>query len=386
MMSAVFAALLFLPQFFQKILGDNPLEAGAGLLPMMVVFAVTSFVAGGLYERLGAKVIVTAGAVCLTAGAFLISLIDSDSGYGAVVPGMVVLYRRRLFYSSITTAAVTALDPSRSSLAGGLVYMFQVAAGRAGLTTTVFVTASEDSLQKDLSGSRLDKSDVDALHGALAGTESSAEILARFSRGAADRILELIREAFAAGMQWASGSWRRSRSSACSSRCLSWAARYSTGTSLRRSPLSHPREARASPRGRRGCARASLPPGGSISLPALPVQRRDVHSRSPARQAAAWTAAPSATSSSASGTSTRRPTAARPSAARSPAGAAADQDQRRGRVEPRAELRQLRSASTSDAAAPSYAASRISSRLVECRRPAIIPAARGRFGVRSPSR
>ena len=47
MMSAVFfAALLFLPQFFQKILGDNPLEAGAGLLPMMVVFAVTSFVAG----------------------------------------------------------------------------------------------------------------------------------------------------------------------------------------------------------------------------------------------------------------------------------------------------------------------------------------------------
>ena len=70
--------------------------------------------------------IVTAGAVCLTAGAFLISLIDSDSGYGAVVPGMVVLgIGVGLFYASITTAAVTALDPSRSSLAGGLVYMFR---------------------------------------------------------------------------------------------------------------------------------------------------------------------------------------------------------------------------------------------------------------------
>ena len=110
-----------------------------------------------------------------------------------------------LFYSSITTAAVTALDPSRSSLAGGIVYMFQVAGGAVGLglTTTVFVTASEDSLQKNLAGGRLDKSEVDALHGALAGTESSTEILARFSRGVADRILELIREAFAAGMQWA---------------------------------------------------------------------------------------------------------------------------------------------------------------------------------------
>ena len=207
MMSAVFfAALLFLPQFFQKILGHSPLEAGAGLLPMMALFALTSFVAGGLYNRLGAKLIVSAGAVCLTVGAFLISLIERDSGYVALVPGMAVMgIGVGLFYSSITTAGVTALDPSRSSLAGGIVYMFQIAGGSVGLglTTTVFVTASEDRLQKDLAETRLDNDDVDALHGALAGTESSAEILARFSQSVADRLLELIRDAFAAGMQWA---------------------------------------------------------------------------------------------------------------------------------------------------------------------------------------
>ena len=207
MMSAVFfSALLFLPQFFQKILGSSPLEAGAGLLPMMAVFAITSFVAGGLYERLGPKLMVSSGALCMALGAFLVSLIERDSGFGAVVPGMVVMgIGVGLFYSSVTTAGVTALDPSRSSLAGGIVYMFQVAGGSVGLglTTTVFVTASEDRLQRDLADSRLDKSDVDALHGALAGTESSTEILARFSRGVADRMLELIRDAFAAGMQWA---------------------------------------------------------------------------------------------------------------------------------------------------------------------------------------
>lgn len=38
-----------------------------------------------------------------------------------------------LFYSSITTVAVTALDPSQSSLAGGIVYMCQVAGGAIGL-------------------------------------------------------------------------------------------------------------------------------------------------------------------------------------------------------------------------------------------------------------
>ena len=206
LMSAVFfASLLFLPQFFQKILGYGPLEAGAGLLPMMAVFAVTSFVAGGLYERLGAKVIVSAGAVCLTLGAFLISLIERDSGFAALVPGMVVTgIGVGLFYSSITTAAVTALDPSRSSLAGGIVYMFQVAGGSVGLglTTTVFITASEDRLQKDLSG---------AGSAGRTPTRFTGRSRAPTPRGdpralpgqIADRLLELIRDAFAAGMQWA---------------------------------------------------------------------------------------------------------------------------------------------------------------------------------------
>jgi EmrB/QacA subfamily drug resistance transporter len=205
-MSAVFfAALLYLPQFFQKILQYSPLEAGAGLLPMMAVFAATSFVAGWLYSRLGAKPIVSAGALCLAVGSFLISLVDRDSGFGALVPGMVILGMGvGLFYSSVTTAAVTALDPSRSSLAGGLVYMFQVAGGAVGLglTTTVFITASEDRLQKDLAGGRLSGEDAEALQGALAGTDTAADILARFSERTADRLLELVREAFAAGMQW----------------------------------------------------------------------------------------------------------------------------------------------------------------------------------------
>jgi MFS family permease len=195
--------LLFLPQFMQKILGWNPLQAGAGLLPLMAVFAASSFAAGPLYERLGAKTVVTAGAACLAGGTFLISLIGPDSGWGELVPGMVVTgLGVGLFYSSITTAAVTALDPSRSSLAGGIVYMFQVAGGSVGLglTTTVFTTASEDRLQSATSD--LSDSEIQAVQGALAGTESAAEVLGRHAAGAADRLVELVREAFMAGLTW----------------------------------------------------------------------------------------------------------------------------------------------------------------------------------------
>jgi EmrB/QacA subfamily drug resistance transporter len=205
-MSAVFfAVLLFVPQFFEKILGYGPLEAGAAMLPMMAVFAATSFVAGPLYNRLGAKTVVSAGALCLTAGTFMISLIDRDSGWASLVPGLVVTgIGVGLFYSSITTAGVTALDPSRSSLAGGIVYMCQIAGGSIGLglTTTVFTTASEDALQADLAGTRLSGAEVDSLHGALAGTDSATELLARFPSATADRLVELVRESFAAGMQW----------------------------------------------------------------------------------------------------------------------------------------------------------------------------------------
>jgi hypothetical protein len=97
---------------------------------------------------------------------------------------------------------VTALDPSRSSLAGGIVYMFQIAGGSIGLglTTTVFTTASEDKLQSSTEGLR--ESEIDSVQGVLAGTESAGEVIARLGSGAAERITELVREAFVSGLTW----------------------------------------------------------------------------------------------------------------------------------------------------------------------------------------
>lgn len=148
LMSAIFfAALLYLPQFMSKGLGYSALTSGAGLLPMMGTFALTSFVAGSLYNRLGAKPIVSVGGAFLGVGIFLLSFVESDSDYVSLVPGMIVLgIGVGLFYSSITTAAVTALDPSRSSLAGGIVYMCQIAGGAIGLGLNTAIVASAPSL------------------------------------------------------------------------------------------------------------------------------------------------------------------------------------------------------------------------------------------------
>ena len=152
MMSAIFfAALLYVPQFMMKSLGYSAIRAGAGLLPMMGVFAATSFAAGPLYGILGPKRIVCLGATFLAAGMLLLARIAPASPYGALVPGMVVLgVGIGLFYSSITTAAITALDPSRAGLAGGIVYMFQIGGGSIGLGLNTAIVASSAVLAEGI--------------------------------------------------------------------------------------------------------------------------------------------------------------------------------------------------------------------------------------------
>jgi len=206
MMSATFfASLLYLPQFMIKLFGYNPVEAGLGMLPMMGLFALASFVAGPLYNRLGPKLIIGVGAACIAVGPFLLSLAHSDSTFGSLVPGMVLLgIGLGLFYSSATTAGVTAVGPARSSLAGGLVYMFQIAGGSVGLglTTTVFTAGIHSSLAADAGAGVPDRSQ-NAVHGILAGTESAKQALADFTTKSADQVMQIVREAFAAGFHGA---------------------------------------------------------------------------------------------------------------------------------------------------------------------------------------
>jgi EmrB/QacA subfamily drug resistance transporter len=148
LMSAVFfASMLYLPQFMLKVLDFDPVMAGVGMLPMMATFATVSFVAGPLYDRFGPKPLVTLGSLCITVGPGLIAATVSEESYAAIVPGLAIMgLGIGLFYPTATTAGVTAVAESRRSLAGAIVYMFQIAGGSVGLglTTTVLSEASED--------------------------------------------------------------------------------------------------------------------------------------------------------------------------------------------------------------------------------------------------
>jgi EmrB/QacA subfamily drug resistance transporter len=158
MSATFFAALLYLPQYMQKQLGYSPFEAGVGVLPFLATFALVSFIAGPLYNRLGAKSLAVIGAACIAVAPFLFSQVTESSGYAALVPGMFVLgIGIGSFYPTATTAGVTSVDESQSSLAGGILYMCQIAGGAIGLglTTTVF-SAQESFVDGIQAAFRLD--------------------------------------------------------------------------------------------------------------------------------------------------------------------------------------------------------------------------------------
>jgi MFS family permease len=205
--SAVFfSVVLYGPQLMEKVLGWSALKAGFGLLPMLGLFAVVAFAAGRLYERIGGRPVIIGGTACLAAGPLLLSFFGADSGYAALVPGLAVTgIGAGLFYPSITTAAVTMLDQARSSLAGGITYMFQIAGGAIGLglTTALFTTRSEDKVVSDASelGLRMTGEQAAVIHGVLAGTEPGQRAFAQFDTSVAERVLDVVKESFVAGVQ-----------------------------------------------------------------------------------------------------------------------------------------------------------------------------------------
>ena len=204
--AAFIASMLYLPQFLQKILDYSPVRAGVGMLPIMLGFAAFSFVAGPIYDRIGAKIVVTSGAFLIAVGALLLAFLREDSGYVALLPGMIVMgIGFGLFYGPATTAGITALDDSRASLAGGIAYMAQIGGGAVGLglTTTIFTAVSDRKLDEQLAqaGAQLTDAQADAAHGILAGTESGLQVQQQFP-DIAGELERFVREAFVTGFNW----------------------------------------------------------------------------------------------------------------------------------------------------------------------------------------
>ena len=140
---ALFIAFLYFPQFMQNVLGWSTLQASFGMLPVMILLAIVSSGIGHLYNRFGLKRLLLLGFVSVTLSTLLIVLLQPEWGYFAIFPAMVLLgFGAALSVGSAGLAAVSAVQPERAGVAGGLTFMLHLSYGAIGVALATAIMNS----------------------------------------------------------------------------------------------------------------------------------------------------------------------------------------------------------------------------------------------------
>jgi EmrB/QacA subfamily drug resistance transporter len=207
---ALFGLLLYMPQYFEKFYGYSPLLSGASLVPMLLMFAVMAPVSGKIYTRIGPRYTIFTGMLLILLGTVIIIVLGFGGGFYGFLPGLVISGIGFGFaVPSITTAAVGSVRESRASLAGGIVYMFQLVGGALGLAvvTTIFTDIAESDAARRISSAGFalsEKHQADVLDFVL-GSGSKATLLGDFGASRLSDLMPHIQHSYVTGLKYGLG-------------------------------------------------------------------------------------------------------------------------------------------------------------------------------------
>ena len=151
LVGAYWAVIFFQPQYLQDVLDHGPVTAGVLVLPITAPMVFISPFCGPLIARVGPRVLMTAGMVCGAVGLALLTQIDADSSYGALLPGYLLFgVALGLVYAPMSTAAMLAMPREKAGIAAGVLAMVRVTAGALALAVVaaVFQSIQADQLEQ----------------------------------------------------------------------------------------------------------------------------------------------------------------------------------------------------------------------------------------------
>ena len=106
---ALFGTVFIITQYLQFVLGYSPLQAGVRVMPVATLI-IAAPLAARLNEKLGTKVVVTAGLVIVATGLAILSTVEASSSYGLVA----------LVLSVMGLGMGTTMAPATDSIMGSL--------------------------------------------------------------------------------------------------------------------------------------------------------------------------------------------------------------------------------------------------------------------------
>ncbi|MFC7303368.1 MFS transporter [Streptomyces monticola] len=124
--AAAFAVLPYTSIWLQTVLGLSPVQAGLAILPLAAVAFVVSAAAGRLLHGVRPRLLIGTGLVLIGAGTMAQGILDADSSWTALVPGLVLAgVGTGLVAPALAGGALAAVAPERAGMAGGAVNTFR---------------------------------------------------------------------------------------------------------------------------------------------------------------------------------------------------------------------------------------------------------------------
>ena len=119
--TGVLVAAFFLGSLYlQNVLGDSPVRAGLGFLPLVLVIGAGAHLASRLLARAGSRVLAAAGLALMAAGALLLAQASAAAGYPGLLPGFLVLgFGTGLVLPAASVTALADTGPGDAGLASG---------------------------------------------------------------------------------------------------------------------------------------------------------------------------------------------------------------------------------------------------------------------------
>jgi EmrB/QacA subfamily drug resistance transporter len=118
----------------QDVLGFGPVTAGLSLLPLTLPLLALSVGTGRLYDRVGPRLPVAAGALLVAAGFGWLAVALHEVAYGWIVPGYVLIgVGLALVIAPASTDAMNAADRALRGQASGVVQTMRQVGGTLGI-------------------------------------------------------------------------------------------------------------------------------------------------------------------------------------------------------------------------------------------------------------
>ncbi len=142
---STFGMWFFVSLYLQQVLGYSPIKAGLSFLPMTLCIVAGSTIASRAVVRVGARPLLLAGLVSLTAGLFMFTDVSVHGTYLGVmlVPSLLVALGIGFSFVPATILAVQGVQAHEAGLASGLVNTSRLFGGALGLAVLAAIATSK---------------------------------------------------------------------------------------------------------------------------------------------------------------------------------------------------------------------------------------------------